>query len=60
MTYKEMEETQEVKRKELLTKMRKIGCYPITQHPDYENDSAFDVDDIIEFVEKLKEQNKQK
>ena len=52
--YYSQEKTQ-VRHQELIQKMKDIGCYPITQHPDYEQDMAFDIDDIIELIESLKE-----
>ncbi len=33
--------------------MKEINLYPVTQHPDYENDHAYDIDDIIEVMELL-------
>ncbi len=54
MTYLEMLEKEKVKREELTVKLKEAGIYPITQHPDYSNGPAYDIDDIVEFLETLK------
>ena len=41
-------------KREKITKMfRELGSYPITQHPDYQQDIAFDIDDIVELFEEI-------
>jgi len=44
------------KRDQLIEMLELQGSFPITQHPDYEQDTAFDIDDIIELLENQKEQ----
>lgn len=53
MTYKEMEEIRIAEAKVIREMMEKLGCVPITQHPDYEQDVAYDIDDIAELVASL-------
>ena len=40
------------KREKLIEMLELQGSFPITQHPSYEQDTAFDIDDIIELLEK--------
>ena len=40
------------KREKLTQELEALGSFPITQHPDYEQDTAYDIDDIIELLEK--------
>ena len=60
MTYREQEKIQEEKRDRFIAAMREAGSYPITQHPSYEQDIAFDIDDIIEYIESKEEKEKEK
>jgi len=55
MTYIEERKIREDKALKLIEEMKKYGIFPITQHPDYQVDVAFDVDDIVEFLEKRKQ-----
>ena len=50
-TEKARQEIEDAKRTELIEKFRLLGCFTITQHPDYEQDMAFGIDDIIELLE---------
>jgi hypothetical protein len=43
--------------KDFIPVMRTI-CKPIVQHPDYENDIAYDIDDVIEMMELLVKEDK--
>ena len=40
------------KREKLIQELEVLGSFPITQHPSYEQDTAYDIDDIIELLEK--------
>ena len=53
MTYLELQEREKVKREALTVKLKEAGIYPVTQHPDYSNGPAYDIDDIVEFLETL-------
>ncbi len=58
MTYLELQERENVKREALTVKLEEQGIYPVTQHPDYHNGPAYDIDDIVEYLEALeKEKN---
>ena len=42
-------------RKQLEEDFDKLGIFPVVQHPDYSNgDPAYDIDDIIEYIEYIK------
>ena len=55
--YYSQEKTQ-ARHEELIQKMKDMGAYPITQHPDYEQDIAFDIDDICDLLVSLKKSEK--
>ncbi len=40
-------------RDELVEKFKELHSYPIIQHPDYEQDTAYDIDDILEVINKM-------
>jgi len=54
MAYSEYQKETDRKQNELRESLRKIGIHPITQHPDYEYDLAYDIDDIVDYIEHLK------
>jgi len=55
MTYQETQEIQKDKRQLLYASMKELGLYPITQHPSYEEDLAYDIDDVIELMETIQQ-----
>jgi len=54
MTHSEFQKETDRKQNELRESLRKIGIRPIVQHPDYEHDLAYDIDDIVDYIEHLK------
>ena len=53
MTYKELQEETDKKALELMEKLKELSIYPVTQHPDYSDGPAYDIDDIVEYLESL-------
>ena len=41
-------------KEELIEKFKELHIYPVIQHPDYENNIVYDIDDILELVNSIK------